>query len=353
MPSRTIALLLVSIPSAIALAPTADAQTNWGFNLPTSTTVLSSEGYANGFESGTLSAELAVTAVDAATGLPDVDAWCQIGTGQFSAAPYAGSFDFEFGFDPNSAHGWHDVRNALVIGLDGTGHAGPFELVFRYYDFGESNQAVDGVWLSSDGVGWYQVTGVDGGGASGLGWDDWSDGLSQWGTLSFDLAAAASAHSLSLSGTFYVAIAEQTGFPLGFFGGILIDELTLDAASPWTDLGSALAGTHGEPSLAGDGTLAAGTPVTLSLGNALESAPTTLVIGFSELSAAFKGGVLVPQPDLLISGLVTDAGGQLVLGGTWPAGVPGGSSLWFQHWIVDAAGPVGFAASNGLRADTP
>jgi len=36
-----------------------------------------------------------------------------------------------------------------------------------------------------------------------------------------------------------------------------------------------------------------------------------------------------------------------------PGGLPPSFSLYFQYWINDAAGPVGFAASNALRGITP
>jgi len=37
----------------------------------------------------------------------------------------------------------------------------------------------------------------------------------------------------------------------------------------------------------------------------------------------------------------------------WPAGVPSGFSLFYQHWIPDPSGPRGFTASNGLRGTSP
>ncbi len=125
------------------------------------------------------------------------------------------------------------------------------------------------------------------------------------------------------------------------------------ASSPWTDLGQGLAGSHGVPLLAGSGTLAGGTLVSLTLGNALESSGAAVVIGFSALQAPFKGGVLVPVPDVLLTGLATDGLGGLSLSALWPTGVPSGFALFFQAWIGDAAGPMGLAASNGLCATAP
>ena len=66
-----------------------------------------------------------------------------------------------------------------------------------------------------------------------------------------------------------------------------------------------------------------------------------------------RSGVLVPNADVLVPGLPTDANGELFLPFIWPAGVPSGFHLYFQDWIVDPAGPKGFSASNGLQALTP
>jgi hypothetical protein len=121
----------------------------------------------------------------------------------------------------------------------------------------------------------------------------------------------------------------------------------------WTDLGKGLAGAHGVPALAGQGSLVAGTPTRLTLAGAAESSTTAPVIGFSDLSLPFKGGVLVPQPDAILAGLPLWPAGTLVLVAAWPAGLPPALDLWFQHWIVDPAGPTGLSASNALRVRTP
>ena len=126
------------------------------------------------------------------------------------------------------------------------------------------------------------------------------------------------------------------------------------AADPvWTGRGLMLPGSDGSPCMCGSGPLLAGEPRALSLRNAAPSSPTTLVIGLSYLAAPFKGGVLGPTPQLLLTGLVTDGSGELALAVTWPPGVPEGVDFYFQHWIVDATGPKGLAASNTLQATTP
>ena len=121
----------------------------------------------------------------------------------------------------------------------------------------------------------------------------------------------------------------------------------------WTDLGSGLAGTNGVPLFEGEGTLIPNDSVTLTLSNALPLSQTNLLIGLNALFVPFKGGVLVPNPTIMIFGLPTGPSGQLPLTAHWPAGLPPSFTLYFQHWILDPGGPAGLAASNGLSATTP
>ena len=139
----------------------------------------------------------------------------------------------------------------------------------------------------------------------------------------------------------------QTGTAVNVFW----DALAL-GASPWTSVGSGLAGTAGVPLIDGDGPLVAGEPVSIALQDARPNSTAWLVIGLSALNAPFKGGTLVPDADLLFA-LPTGPLGALELPAVWPAGLPSGFSLWFQWWIQDPVGPVGFAASAGLRGTTP
>ncbi|MHC5210418.1 MAG: FG-GAP repeat domain-containing protein [Planctomycetota bacterium] len=122
----------------------------------------------------------------------------------------------------------------------------------------------------------------------------------------------------------------------------------------WMDLGNGLAGTGAvTPVLSGSGPLTAGSANALQLDDALASSTTALVVGYSQIDAGFKGGVLVPAADLIIPGLPVGAGGSFTLPFVWPAGVPASVNVWFQHWITDGGGPSGFSASNGLKATTP
>jgi len=126
-----------------------------------------------------------------------------------------------------------------------------------------------------------------------------------------------------------------------------------DQHGPLEDVGQGLAGSNGTPHWSGLGTLQPQTALALTLAHAQPGAPLTLVLGTSVLEAPFKGGTMVPQPQLLIAGLAANATGALALSTTWPAGIPSGFLLATQCWIVDPAGPAGLSASNGLVLTAP
>jgi hypothetical protein len=120
----------------------------------------------------------------------------------------------------------------------------------------------------------------------------------------------------------------------------------------WQDLGSALAGDEA-PELAVVGTLVGGEALMLSLGCAQSGGSAALFAGFSALDAPFKGGTLVPNPDVLIAGLSVNPEGKLALAASWPPGVPSGVSLYLQMWTTDAGAPVGLSATNAVLGTTP
>jgi len=121
----------------------------------------------------------------------------------------------------------------------------------------------------------------------------------------------------------------------------------------WSDRGSGLAGTGGQvPALFGSGPLSAGSVNRVTLENALPGSITNLVVGLLQDNAPFKGGILVPSLDAVFFGLPVDATGEFVLPFSWISGVPAGTKLYMQHWVSDAGGPFGFAASNCLQGET-
>jgi hypothetical protein len=121
----------------------------------------------------------------------------------------------------------------------------------------------------------------------------------------------------------------------------------------WTDLGFALAGSAGLPSLAGAGPLAPGSAGSLALTAAAPSAPAVLFIAVASTPTPFKCGTLVPLPAAASLFLATSAAGSAVLAWTtWPAGLSG-LSLYLQYAIHDGDAVCGVALSNALRADLP
>jgi hypothetical protein len=127
----------------------------------------------------------------------------------------------------------------------------------------------------------------------------------------------------------------------------------LHRGGAWEDAGFALPGSDGPPSLWPTGSLAAGTPMGVQLREVKALAPVALVVGLQPLFGTFKGGTLVPDPLAIVGGLLTNAQGEASLGATWPAGVPAGTELWLQGWLPDAAGPKGYAATNGVVGTAP
>jgi hypothetical protein len=90
---------------------------------------------------------------------------------------------------------------------------------------------------------------------------------------------------------------------------------------------------------------------------AKKGATSHLILGFTELSAPLKGGVLVPSPDILITPLTVSSPAK-PFGGwdlpfTWPSGIGSGFAFYLQVWIEDSAGPKGVVSSNGIRGVTP
>ena len=127
---------------------------------------------------------------------------------------------------------------------------------------------------------------------------------------------------------------------------------SLDNEQGWIDLGGQLP-ADGAASLSATGGATAGSPLELEASGLVPRAPATLVLGTSVANLPFKGGTLVPSPDLLLSGLVLDGQGALLLGATMPEGLPAGLTLCLQLWSPDPSGPKGFAATNALLITVP
>lgn len=120
----------------------------------------------------------------------------------------------------------------------------------------------------------------------------------------------------------------------------------------WFDLGGATAGSTGLPTLHGAGDLTGGNLVMLNLDGAQPNAFGWLVLGVTDISSPFKGGILVPSPDVVLGPVPTDANGRIELTWSWAWGLPASTNLFWQWWIQDGAGPAGFAASNAVMSNT-
>lgn len=121
----------------------------------------------------------------------------------------------------------------------------------------------------------------------------------------------------------------------------------------WSDLGHELGGVHGAPQLGGSGALTIGSPLTVHVDALPHDTFFTLILGASQLAAPFKGGLLVPSPDRVVSGLPSGPDGFLSLSGTWPPGLPADIELFLQAWVPDASAPEGWAASGALKLSPP
>ena len=136
-------------------------------------------------------------------------------------------------------------------------------------------------------------------------------------------------------------------------GGWTYTGVLLNEAAPftWKLLGHGLAGAIEAPVLSGHGTLATGSPISLSLVNAKPLSPAYLIVSPTNISAPFKGGVLVPFPNIVVT-LGTNAAGGLLLTATVGPGIPPHFTFYFQVWVADPAGPAGFTASNAVSGTT-
>jgi hypothetical protein len=133
-----------------------------------------------------------------------------------------------------------------------------------------------------------------------------------------------------------------------------VNAAVLIHVGPWTYLDGGSAGTGGiTPRLRGGGSLEGDSLARLELSSAKASTTSAMVMGLSELSVPFRGGILVPNPDALALGLPVDAQGESHLALPIPVGLPPGLAVWFQAWIQDPGGPFSLAASNAVKGTTP
>ncbi len=118
---------------------------------------------------------------------------------------------------------------------------------------------------------------------------------------------------------------------------------------PWLKIPDAgvAGGLNMEPDLSGSGSLLPGSFNQIVIDHGLPNSGATLIFGFGQLLIPFKGGLLVPTPDLLI-GLPLDPLGSTVLPFLAPPGLSG-LELQSQALVIDPGGPKGFAITDGMQ----
>ncbi|MEQ1634116.1 MAG: hypothetical protein ABL997_17185 [Planctomycetota bacterium] len=123
------------------------------------------------------------------------------------------------------------------------------------------------------------------------------------------------------------------------------------AVTPWSVLGSGLSGAYGVPEIRGFGTLQPGAYTEVSIFSAATSSPAVTGLGVAVAGIPLFGGVLIPQP-LVILDHQTDASGTSLVSFAWPPGLSG-IDLYAQSWIFDPFAVQSFAATVGLRGRAP
>ncbi len=118
-------------------------------------------------------------------------------------------------------------------------------------------------------------------------------------------------------------------------------------------VGGGVAGGDGEPLMKLQGSLTMGSDTALVVTSGPALARGFVVLGFAQLDAPLAGGVLVPNIDVLIPGVATDANGQWSASGPWPPGVPADTRFWLQVWLPDASASKGWVASDGVEVSVP
>jgi hypothetical protein len=140
----------------------------------------------------------------------------------------------------------------------------------------------------------------------------------------------------------------------GVSGDLVIRSTVITGGSgsgQFIDLGNGLAG-GAAPVLSGSGSLAPGGSFDIDLSGMPPFTQGPLFVGFIQINAPFKGGVLVPQPFLSID--LPTGFGTLTLGpNSMPPSVPSNFSIYLQAWFPDGGAPQGVDATNGLELLTP
>jgi hypothetical protein len=278
------------------------------------------------------------------------DAWQQAGSavrgGQSHAAVWSGSGGSFVDLHPAAvtSSAAYDVDTGQQVGRTTTNFLDRAALwsgsAASWVDLqpaGTTRSTAYGVHLGEQ-VGYAQIGGVFN--HAGL----WHGTAASWEDLHSYLPASFTASQAfgiwhDIYGTTYVVGA-------GNEGGHQKAVMWVKHAPIWSNLGFAKPGVSGPPVLGGTGPLTTNSLTSLALTNAHANATAVLIMGVLPANVPFLGGILVPDPVILVP-LTTDAAGSV----TWQVNLPSlpaGLPLRFQHWIDDPTVSYGWSASNGL-----
>jgi len=308
--------------ASVVLPAAALAQTDLGpLNLPTAPAFLPhTENFEGG--AGSLLPWMAVSNFDWNTQVTDAESWCNVGQLAPCISPAQGSFCLEMGLIPGSTN-YHDVQNALVLLFDPLGYTGPLTISFQGHNWGEEIDPEDGVWVSNDGTGWYNI-------------------FAPWGSPNFDSSgtwAETGAIPLTTGGNpvdftvpFYVAFVQQDNFPYQDLDGAGVDDIRIP-------------GIAKRPVLSVD-------PLTSGLYGLIRLESDYPNVSARFLASRFGGGpstVLgvdldLTQPILDLGTIATDAEGEAIMPVLVPAGA-NGLQIWFQTVVLPGTGA---AVSTGI-----
>jgi hypothetical protein len=253
--------------------------------------------------SGVVPSYMGVNRLNMASRQFDPQAWCNIGQLAPCIEPRSGQFALEMGLDPSSTQ-FHEVANALIIGLDGTGVSN-YTMTFQALQHGEELQADDGVFVSSDGIDWVPLI------------TDWESligagNVGVWTPLTVDLSATA----VDVSGQFLLAFSQADDYPYANLDGVGIDDILIGGAPPLLyDVQNLVAGQMSTMTVSG-----ADPASRLVLGYSLSGpGPSSTLYGQADMS----------QPIVELGRYFPDAQGNLVVQRPVPptaVGVP----VWTQ-----------------------
>jgi hypothetical protein len=184
-------------------------------NLPSA--YIAMDGYCERFDGLTanLPPHIAINSVDETSRVFDAEGWCNYGQEASCIHSYSGTSALEMGLKPDSSN-YHQVANALIVGLDGSG-AQNWDLEMRVLQMGEEWNEGDGLFLSNDGIDWQPVL---------TDWVHMTGGPShvgQWKKVTCDLTTT----SVDVTGPFFLAVCQADDFPFNSQDGVVVDDLCI------------------------------------------------------------------------------------------------------------------------------